>query len=631
MSATRFMSMLLCLTVASTVVAQEAGVQETTPPKAPPEPVMMHVPAEAMGYIVMNNVQPSMTHVEEFLRQIGVAPMMNLDEMPGGLVGMIQMQAMLGEGFNSSGGFAVVMLDPQAYGVDLVEMMGLTAPTTEPAQTAEQKLPLVVLVPGDGVQEVFGNYTIEEGEGGLSVVNLRMGAMFAASKGGYVALSPSDAALKAMLAAEAGGATKQLSASQADLLAKSDIFMHLNMKIAGPIYTRIIRAMTEQMEQMAETGTGSPEAMAELMAAYMPMYSELVSQIDAVSVSGRFASDGLVLSEIVAVNSQSLFGKIMAATTPPPAGQLLNKLPSLPYVLALGGGGTTTEEAAAEGRKWSMDMVEKMLNSDALSEIPAETKTKLRSLVERLDEQIDNFQLVIGGAPEGSGVFGVACVMQCKDSEVVRQMVADKASVAEELIKALLKGKPDADVESLKIVYTREGETLDDLAVDVVDVTHDELTTMSDEDREEFIKVMGEDRLRFRVAALDAHTVVATFGGSQAMLAKAVESARSGGPIMDSPGLDQAMAHMPSNRVGVMLINVSNLMQVIATGGRIMGEESAVPQFTTATPIAFGASLHGTEMEMTFFVPNALVKEFVETFMGMAAPPQQEPAQDEDF
>ena len=140
----------VCLAIfAGTVMAQTDAAPAAMPTGAaavthlPAEPIMGHIPAGAMGYVVVNNVTAMGGNVERFLEQTGLREMLGMPEMPGWLVGMIKGAAQLGEGFNPNGGFAVVMLDPQQYGVDMVSLMGMAQPTTAPV---EQPKPPVLMV-----------------------------------------------------------------------------------------------------------------------------------------------------------------------------------------------------------------------------------------------------------------------------------------------------------------------------------------------------------------------------------------------------------------------------------------------------------------------------------------------------
>ena len=84
-----------------------------------------------------------------------------------------------------------------AFGVDLPAMMGLSEPAATPEAAEEPKQPFVLLVPGQSVAGVFGNYPIEQ-VGEYQQITLRMGPMLATQCGGYIALSPRADALKAL-------------------------------------------------------------------------------------------------------------------------------------------------------------------------------------------------------------------------------------------------------------------------------------------------------------------------------------------------------------------------------------------------------------------------------------------------
>ena len=432
------------------------------------ESVMKHIPAGAMGFVVVNNIKDGAAKVESFLTDIGVADMIGLQAMPGGLVGMLQAQAQLSEDFNPDGGFAAVMLDPQQFGVDLMELMNMgpasQPQTTAPADQQKKKVPFVLLIPGKGVKEVFSNYCVEEADPFYSV-SLRMGPMFAVKCGDYVAISPTAEALKAMLETEKK-VSCELTQSQQAAIAKSQIAMHVNMKITGPIYSKILEKMTDQAAAMQEMGNGSSRP-AELLSAIMPFYRDMIAQLDAVTVTGRFAETGLVFSEQISWDPQSQWGKALASYKPS-GDKLLGRLPNLPYILAYGESAANVPE---EFKKMAFDLTNRLLGADALLSVSEETKTKIRDIIKTSYDQMTGFQLVVGGAPEGAGVFGLACVMKCRDTESVKTMLAQSADVVESLIKTLV-DEDDKDIDQLKITYTKDAETAGELAVDAIDILH---------------------------------------------------------------------------------------------------------------------------------------------------------------
>jgi len=607
MQAFRAILMFLCLAgIAGGVCAQDQPA-DTAPAMPKAEPVINHVPAGAAGYVVVNNIRRGAAKVEKFLGQTGLAGMVGLDEMSGGLVGLMKDKAGLGDGFNPNGGFAIVTLDPQQFGVDLMELFG---PSTQPTNRFAEmkKVPFVLLVPGTSVEAIFPEDPVAPA-GEFRKVTLEMGPMFAAKCGGYVALSPTAEALSALLKARRK-AGDQLSKSHKAAIARSDIAVHIDMKIAGPIYMKLFDKLDEQLATQREMGMGAV-GPASMMSPMLGIYREMISQVQAVTVTGRFVETGLVFAELIAFDPAGDWGKMMASCKPT-GGKLLDRLPDLPYILAAG---SSNEGGETElNRKMSLDFLDKLMSTEALSAVPEQTKARAKKLVADFDDQVTAVQFVIGGAPEGSGVFGLACVMECKDSKVVKALLAETTEVVESLVKSLA-GRDDPDVEGLKIVYTKGVDAIGDITADTIEITHPDLAETLAED-ETLQNVLGEDKLRLQVAAIDAKTVVVTFGGATPFLTEAVKAARNGGTILQGEELAVAMKHMPANPMTLILLSPGNLLDVIVSGmGIIAPDQPPLPfKIDTKTPIAVGATVSGSEVEVVLYVPNDLIRDVV----GMA-------------
>ena len=623
MTLSRSLAGIACV---ATITATLAAQLETRPAAAPVIPaaskltsVMAHIPSGSLGFVAFNNIKSSLAAAERFLSAIAVAEMIAPEGEEGWLLEMLKDQAMLSEGFDPNGGLAIVMLDPHQFGLDLSEILGISqspGATTQPSVTTPPtKPPLVVLVPGKGIEEIFGKYSISR-SGKFQVVALPLGAMLAARLTDYVALSPSSEALEAVLSAERK-ATDELTKRQQDQIAGSDIALHVNMKVAGPMIIGIMKRLEPQMS--ATSGPGRRTFVPpELLSFYMSIYRDLILQIDSVTVGLRLAETGLVITERVVFSPDSEWA-LALADLKLPEGKLLDRIPDLPYVLAYGGGGETT---SGKIKKLACDMLDRLFATKLMESIDEETKTKTKELTTASYDQITGFQFVLGGAPEGSGLFALAYVLNCRDSEATRAMLSELPSVYESMTKALL-SQQGQDIEQLEISYLNAAESIDQTPVDAIDVSHPKLTDLSEEDRRNMVKVLGEERIRFRLATPDANTVVITFGGGKAMLAEAIKSATSGGTVMGGKETAQAMKYMPAKPSLLMLFNAGNLMDLIAKGMHVLDPQSQPfpVKIETRTPIAIGAGISGKELEVAIYVPNDLIKEAVGVFQALTSPP----------
>jgi hypothetical protein len=629
----RNVAVLLCVSlVASGAWAQEAGAPKQAYPKA--EPVLSHIPAGSLGFAVIPNAQAAAGRVDKFIADIGLAKMLpspdpDHPEKKVSVLDLLRGAARLGPGFNPNGGVAVVMLDPNAFGINLLELIpggpGAKAgpmPMAEPGEAAEKpkpKIPFVIFVPGKSVQDVFGAYPMEAA-GKYTLVNLRMGPTYAAKLGSYVVLSPHDKALDAVMAAGKKAAA-ELPAEHRKIIAASDIAYYINMKVAAPILQQFLTKAVEQIVKQA--GPLGP-----IMGVYMGIYGDLIGQLDAVTVAGRFVPSGLVLDEMVSFQPGTYYAKAMLAETPS-AKVPLNALPDLPYVLAVGASGDTSEESAKIG----MEMIDSLLKSDLLKALPQEEKDRARKIVEGMSRQITGMQMVGGGAPAGSGLFGLSWVVHCKSAEKVKGLIAEEAAFAQGLVKHF--GGDNPDVQKLKIRYVKGMETVGSVTADAVVVEHPDLNEMEEDERSKMKKVLGEDQVRFLVAAADKNTVVITFGGSRNFLVEALKAAAGKGSIGTAPEDAEAMRYLPKKKTAVVLINGANLYQLIVAGMKTMEPDAELPPFkiTCKTPISVGVGQTGKSMHVVVYYPTQLVKEVVGIFMIFAGggPGAAPPVAPDDF
>lgn len=620
-----FRNTIVCscvLLMASGAFTQGADAPKQDFPKV--EPVLSHMPAGSLGFAVIPNARLTAGKVDKFIADLGLDKMLpspdpNNPDKKASVLDLLRGAAKLGPGFNPNGGVAVVMLDPNAFGVDLLELIpGLRGPRaratkSEPMMMAgpddapakpTPKLPFVVFVPGKSIEDVFGAYPMEAA-GKYMLVNLRMGQTYAAKLGGYVLLSPSDKALEAVMTAKKKAAA-EMPAEHAGIIARADIAYYVNMKVASPILNQFLKVA----EQQVITGAGP---MGPLMGIYFDIYRDMISQLDAATVAGRLVPSGLVLDEMVSFQPGSDYAKTMAAGKP--AGEIrLNALPDLPYVMAIGAAGQTDEQSV----KIELDMVEKLLKSDLLKALPEEEKDRIRKSIVGLSSEITGVQMVGGGAPAGTGLFGVSFVIQCKDSEKIKALIAEQAKLAEALVKHFGKDEPDA--QKLKIRYLKGMETVGSVTADAVVIEHPELDQMEEKERTDMKKVLGEDKVRFLVAAPDKNTVVVTFGGSRSFLVEALKAAGGTGKIGTAAETAEAMRYMPKKKTAVALINAANLYGLIVAGMKTMEPDAELPPFkiTCKTPISFGVGQSGKSAHVVIYVPTQLIKEVTGIFMMFA-------------
>jgi len=428
--------------------------------------------------------------------------------------------------------------------------------------------------------------------------------MTAAHKSGYVILSPSEKAVKAVLA-ERRTADKFAEGDHVALIGRSDIAVHVNMKVVGPIYEAFMKAMAEQMK-----GMGAPRAPLD-MTKIMGMYSKLLGQIDALTFSARLTSANVIIEEMVSLTPGSDMAKATLATVR--TAPQLDSLTNLPYVFAFSSVMTQDKAAIDISRKMASGMFDSLIGL-----LPKETVAKINKLNDKFLSQVTGVQMVIGGAPTGSGLFGVSCVLTCKDSSKVKGMLADSASLIQDLIRSI--DPNDRDLQKLSISYQKGVETSATLPVDAIEISHPDIADMDEGEREDMKKILGEDKIRALIVAPDKNTVVVTFGGAMPFVDEAVKAARGGGKLLTRTQLRAMKKYMPAKPTGMGLFSVGNLLEVILTGVKTMEPDAAAAiPFTIRTkdPVVIAGGVTGKAAHVVIAVPVPLIKEVAQAVQMM--------------
>ncbi|MDP6634372.1 MAG: hypothetical protein QGG42_05705 [Phycisphaerae bacterium] len=620
----------LILTSASGLYAQNKAA----------ESVLTHIPAGTTGYVVVNNIQNTVNTVEKFATTIGVMPPKPADAPPVSMIlQLIRQGARLGDGFNPNGDAAIVLLDLKQFGFNLPGLVesGIAGKELDEknAKAIADGVPFAIYVPGSSVEKVFGNYEITKNGGDFDTVQLRMGKMFANQMGSYVVLSPNKAALKA-IATAAKKTTAELAKADAAIIKRNNIAYRVDFKLLAPTVSAVMKAVGKQaMEE--EPGIGA------ILNIYTSLIGQLFEQLDSESGGIRIEDAGIVVESLDTARTGSTIAKAWTAmgnVKTKGGASVLDSLPSLPYVLAAGSAGQPGAGGSADavgGMEFINKLIDDVMKIEPLaSKLTDKTKAKTKKTIAALVEQVGEAQFVGGGAPAGNGMFGLAWSIKCKDSAKLKALIADQADLAQTFITTLI---DDPDVKALKITYSKGVEKIGDIPVDSVEISHPEMLKMSQKERTEMTKILGEDKIRFLIAAPDKTTVVVTFAGSTAMTAKAIAASAGKGPIPKAPGTAVAMKIMPKDPGMLFFINIANLLDVIRTGVAATTSDpdqrqmmtAMIPQLRCKTPIAIGAKLKDNTAHGVLFIPTPLIREIVPKiqqalmmFMmgGMEAQPQ---------
>ncbi|MBI5724778.1 MAG: hypothetical protein HZA50_12520 [Planctomycetes bacterium] len=599
---------------------------QTRPAKAACESVLRRIPADAMGFVAINNFADSCKTLQAFLKESGMAKLIasesGLDfneDLPLQLKNLFR----FGDGFNPNGGLAVVLLNTDKYGYDLLKALDLEDAASPPASNAADQPdgdtpPFVILLPGRRVESVLENFDVEKDEsGGWHFTVPGEGKWFAAQAGDYIALSLNSKAVAAITGIKKSAVDK-LSKEHAELIARSHLAVHVDFAVSGPAVLRIIKAIEKAQEEDQENDFGYfffPFGL--LQGAFKKAAiaaKDIVPQAGEFTLAIKASKENLGFDALVSFKPESVIGKLLAGYKAPDK-SLIGRLPDVGCVFAAGKSIPDSKQAAEHAGAFTEALkgLLELVASEKL-EVPKELHDKMVKFEDQLIRQITSARLVLGRAPDNAGMFGLAVVLECQNAAKVKALFADLPALAGEFCKDVL-GKADDDLGKFTFSHKKGAEKADDKAVDVVEISHPELESDADA-KEHVTAIFGEDKIRLFVADADEKTVVITLGGGKNFMKEAIKAAKGGGNIEKNREVAQACNQMPDNLFLLMVFSVSNLYELINNAAAQMGEPDVVPPFQCKIPFILGAGAQGSSLRGKLILPAPVIKELLKSLSG---------------
>ena len=582
---------------------KKTGDTPTVTPSVKPAAILAQIPAGA-SYVMTGSVDKTIGSTEMFLIDIGVGEILNIGvSRPGDgrgpqstLLDMIEKQLKLGKGFDPKGGAAFVVLDPKTVGVDLV------APILDPQS-------LVAIIAPGTVNTLFADAKPTK-EGDLTVITPNKKKIYAVQKGLYVVISPSKTAVKAIVDAKENAAS-ELSKDELAMVNSSDLAVHVNVAPYRPVVKKLLDGLKEKLKTQFDPATAMGFNI------YLMMGEALVEQLDTTTLGVKMGPNGLNIDSICTAKTGSTMAKVFAAESDATGGaKVLDSLPSLPYVLAMGIDGWLDNAAMLAASKY---LTQAMMGPGSPYNLSEKDLAKMEAMQAKMAGMVTGAQVVIGGAPAGKGVVSVAYVIRCKDSAKYREVFPESIELTGKMMSA---AQTQPNAPKISLAYAKDAEKVGDLSVDAVTISVTGIPGAKPDELSGIFKmIFGEETIRMLVATPDAKTLVMTLGGTSETMAETLKVAAGKGPIPAMDGTVQAIRNLPKNSSIVMLFNVANLLDVIRTGMTRAGakpeETKMIPTLKCKIPIAFGAKAKGATLHTGFFAAKAMIKEAVQA--GMAA------------
>jgi hypothetical protein len=363
------------------------------------------------------------------------------------------------------------------------------------------------------------------------------------------------------------------------------------------------------------------EDVKQMMAPMGPMINsmkELAKQLDSFVLSVDIESDAIVLNGGLSAKPKTAIAKVLREYKPS-SRSWIDRLPSTPYVLAMGmqSNAALTEESS----KWMLSLFKMILEStDSGVELPADLQTKWLASAKKSGKEITATQTVLG-SPAGQGVFSVVHVIECKSAKATRELVKEQTALINDLFASAMGQSGFFTVSYKEKVLTLEGASIDAINLDIP-----LLTAMASQGSKEgtgmMTKIFGEDQVRVLVGQPDMKTLVLTMGGEGAMKT-GLETAKKGGPLASE--LKHASKYLPKKTIAQLVISPKNALNWIRSivDQFAPGEMPAEIKFKTALPIAAACTVKGTTCRGTLVVPNEVIMEIAE-MIGKAMEPTVE-------
>ncbi len=581
------------------------------------------IPPGVAAFVVVDNLAQTGASLDQFIADVGLGRM-----MPGSVLNVLKQQMGIQQGLDDQGSFALVVLDPSRFGWGAAEMTG-QAPPPGP-------LPIVLVIPASDPASLFANFETAQ-EGDYLQVMLDGEPWVAQARQGMTVLAPQPRMIETLAASEES-VTGQMPEQHLAVIRKAGLSGYADMQVLQGFMLASIDQAEQQMAQMEEGGFLPPPMLVVIRAyqALLPMYREIIPQMQGISLNLAVTQPGLVLREYVTYVPDSDLGRLMEAMDAEGAG--FSHLPDLKYVLAMAANWSWPEDEQAVGL-WEQMARDFMVRFLTAMDVPEQPRQQAVEAYLALATQMSRYEIYAGGAVEDEpGVFGLATVMEVEDQqaalEQIRNLTESVFTMLQSMRPEVVTAEEPAETaeDRLRLQWQESSQEVEGVSVTAVVLEGANLTEGDAEEMEKLRTILGEERAVFYVAPVGENLIVVTYGGGQPFLAQAIRGAQSDeSAIEPGPQVNAVLDELPGEPMFVGLFSVANLIDVMKTGMQQVSPERyeyhplANIEFQADTPLAMAAGIEGTGVHYVVFVPTEVVGETVRLWQQMmAGPPQRE-------
>lgn len=602
------------------------------------EAVVEALPADTMAFVAIPKFQETDQRLAGMLEKLGLTPMLPIQSLSAAL----EQYAGIGEGFDATGMVALVILESPDL-MSLQQRMGLAISATDPEALVGSLMPPAP--PGEeGAGEDGAAPPTPETPEGVKAVRLFGVPSFASVRGKVVYLAPTPDAAKA-LSSESTLASK---VKLADLkrLGERDIVIWAN----GEKVVAMVRPMIEpfKMIMQAQAAQGSPTSFQAIST------RNTIKQIDMLLDGAQQVQVGLSLGPAgvgLALGFQAKAESELARQINlgrNVTGSLLTGLPGGPFVATFAWAATPgqSEEMVKEfDAIVEAEEIVKATNPDALTTV----KNALKALV----TAHRGVSVVLATSEPGpDGALSVHSVVTVSDSG---RWLEELARLTETAASQLLRSGSEQDSaeaegengtgeeigEAAKLLanlkFVRDVETIEGVNVSHIVFDLEKIKEIDPDDLAIIRKIIGQDGLVVRVAAVDKEHVVVGVGGGTARMAEAIRTAKAKeAPLAKTGGIDRVAAKLPKARQSEMYIAVDQIVRLIRNIAKATEEGEGLPITMPEINAPIGMTSSGANGygQMDLYVPMetiVAVKDAIMQAMTGVQPGEEAPELEEEL
>lgn len=590
----------LCLTVLCFV----AALPSMTKADEALQKALATIPTDAVAFLTVPSLKTLDADYQQAVNALGLG--MFLPPPSNSIIALMKQSLPLTEGFDENGSLSVVAM---------------------PADSKEKLASTVaVLVPATDAKALATAMGGQEGEGGVWTVQLFGPPMFAVPTENMLAISQSPDGAKAAAAATKGIA-KRLDDAELALMDGMNIALWIDAASLLKTFKTEFDGLTGMLMMMQSMGGPAGVEQGE---ATKKQFDMLANGAKSIGLALALKSTGLTLRGGLTSNKGSELATRMKMKNT--TSSLLTGLPGDKYLIATG------QIIDAEQVKSSLPQMAAIWDMLKASDgIDASTVDSLKATVEAwlptMTGARASLQMLTAGP---DGLFGAAAVIDTTDSKQWLASAGKAFDLAKQLVAQSGVANVGADGKNVLDAFTHgsNAEKIAGAGVDQFRINLKELGEIPDEDLGKVHKLIGQDGVMIRMAAVNGKQVAIGFGGGASFMTRLIENVKNEKAPLDSDaGIKKVAALLPKSRASVLYIAVDNIISAIQSAATILGEEFPLTMPAVNAPVAFCVSGGAGSSRFDLVIPMELISQGKNTAMmammsnmggsGGAPPPPQ--------